>query len=450
MPEAFAPNAATSDAFTVRRLSDIRADDLRRRLRRSSEAIFNDRMRAYARSVLEDVARDGDAAVSAYTLRWDGVKLGPQDFAVGAGELSGAQKAIDEDLRRALEAAIARSRQYNEWLRPPTRATVQLEAGVAAGIQYAAARSAGIYVPSGKGTFPSTLVALVTPAVVAGVTDITVVVPPRRDGSVDPAILAAAHMLGLTRIFRCNGAAGVAALAVGTETIPKTDIIVGPGNPVIAAVQQAAAAYGARPLVTLGPSEAIILADGSADPDYLAIDLLNEAEHGADSAAILLATEAAVAERAVAVIPRYLERLPEPRRSFARSAVTDLGGVFVADLDEAIAWINLYAPEHLQLAVGDPMAVAARIRHAGEILIGQTTPFAAANYAIGVPAALPTGGAAAAASGVTVLSFLKATSIAALTAEGLRAVAPVAIALGRYEGFPAHVQAITEREGGRG
>ncbi len=451
MREAFAPNAPTSDALAVRRLADIGADDLRRRVRRSSEAIFNDGMRAYARGVLEDVARDGDAAISAYTLRWDGLRFSPEDFAVGADAITRAHEAIDSDLRRALEAAIARSRQYNEWLRPQTRATVQLEAGVTAGIQYAACRSAGIYVPSGKGTFPSTLVTLVTPAVVAGVTDIAVVVPPRRDGSVDPATLAAAHMLGLTRVFRCNGAAGIAALAVGTQTIPKTDVIVGPGNPVIAAVQQASAAYGARPLVMLGPSEAIILADGSADPDRLAIDLLNEAEHGADSAAILLATEAAVAACAAAVVPRYLERLPEPRRSFARSAMSNLGGVFVADLDEAIAWINLYAPEHLQLAVRDPMPVAARIRHAGEILIGQTTPFAAANYAIGVPAALPTGGAAAAESGVTVLSFLKATSIAALTEEGLRVVAPIAASLGRYEGFPAHVQAIIERQrGGRG
>ncbi|MGQ0548618.1 MAG: histidinol dehydrogenase [Armatimonadota bacterium] len=449
MPDAAAPKASISDALVVRRLSDIPADDLRRRLRRSSDAIFNDAMRAYARGVLEDVARDGDAAVSAYTRRWDGVALEPREFPVGRGEARAAHAAIDDDVRRALDTAIARSRRFNEWLRPPARATVQLEPGITAGIQYAACRSAGIYVPSGKGTFPSTLVMLAAPAVVAGVEEIAVVVPPRPDGNVDPAILVAADMLGITRIFRCNGAAGVAALAVGTETIPKTDVIVGPGNPVIAAVQQAAAAYGARLLVTLGPSEAIILADGSADPERLAIDLLNEAEHGADSAAILVAVDASVAERTVVVLPRYLERLPEPRRSFARSALTDLGGVFTADLDEAIAWINLYAPEHLQLAVADPMNVAGRIRHAGEILMGQTTPFAAANYAIGVPAALPTGGAAVAASGVTVLSFLKATSLAVLTAEGLRAVGPVAAVLGRYEGFPAHVQAITEREGER-
>ncbi len=450
MPDASAPKAsALAPVAIVRRLSDVPREDVRRRLGRSSDAIFNDQMRAYARRVLEDVAGAGDAAVSAYTEQWDGLTLAPAEFQVGRDEVRAAQAALDPEVRLALEAAIARSRRFNEWLRPAA-AAAELEPGIAVGIQYTACRSAGMYVPSGKGTFPSTLVMLGTPAVVAGVEEIAVVVPPRRDASVDPAILVAADILGITKVFRCNGAAGVAALAVGTPTIPKTDVIVGPGNPVIAAVQHAAAAYGARPLVTLGPSEAIILADASADPDRLAIDLLNEAEHGADSAAILLATDAAVAHRAAALLPRYLERLPEPRRSFARSAVTDLGGIFTADLDDAIAWINRYAPEHLQLAVSDPMTVGARIRHAGEILMGQTTPFAAANYAIGVPAALPTGGAAAAASGVTVLSFLKATSVAALTAEGLRTVAPVAAALGRYEGFPAHVQAITEREGDGG
>lgn len=438
MPEAMPP---------VRRLREIPPDDLRRRLRRSSAAIFNEEMRAYARGVLDDVARDGDAAVSAYTARWDGVTLTPEEFPVGDDAVRAAREGIDDDLRRALGAAIARTRRYNEWLRPQAVAMEQLEPGVTVGIRYGACRSAGIYVPSGKGAFPSTLVTLVTPAVVAGVEEIAVVSPPRRDRSVDPAVLAAADMLGVTRIFRCNGAAGVAALAIGTATIPKTDLVVGPGNPVIAAVQQAAPAYGTRPLVTLGPSEAIILADATADPVRLAIDLLNEAEHGDDSAVILLVTDADIAGQVVGLIPRYLDRLTESRRAYALSALTELGGVFVADdLDEALAWVNLYAPEHLQLAVRDPRAVASRIRHAGEILIGQSTPFAAANYAIGVPSALPTGGAAVATSGITVLSFLKTTSLAELTPDGLRAIAPVATRLGRYEGFPAHVQAITERE----
>jgi histidinol dehydrogenase len=433
--------------LTVRRLCDVTGEELRRRLSRSSAAIFSDEMRAYARQVLDDVARDGDAAVSAYTARWDGVRLAAGEFLVSREEIRAASRGISDDLRRALAAAIARARRYNEWLRPQPTALTEIERGVTVGIRYTPCRSAGIYVPSGKGTFPSTLITLVTPAVVAGVEDVAAITPPRADGSADPAILAAADMLGLSRVFRCNGAAGVAALAIGTATFPKTDLVVGPGNPVIAAVQQAAAAYGARPLVVLGPSESVVLADASADPARLAVDLLNEAEHGADSAAVLLVTDAVLADRVLALLPRYLERLPEPRRSYALRAISDLGGVFVAaDLEEAVAWVDRYAPEHLQLAVRDPAAVASRVRHAGEILLGQATPFAAANYAIGVPAALPTGGAAAWSSGVSVLSFLKATSVAGLTAEGLRALAPVAAQLGRYEDFPAHVLAITERE----
>jgi histidinol dehydrogenase len=217
---------------------------------------------------------------------------------------------------------------------------------------------------------------------------------------------------------------------------------------VIAAVQLAAATYGARPLVTLGPTESIVVADESADPDCVALDLLNEAEHGADSAVLLLATDATLAEAVADRLSVHLARLPEPRRSFARQALTDLGGLFVVtDIDEAVAWINRYAPEHLQLAVQNGMSVAARIAHAGEILVGQHTPFSVANYAIGVPAALPTGGAGFAASGVTVESFLKTSSIAALSREGLRRLAPVAIRLGAHEGFPAHVAALTSRAG---
>ncbi len=429
----------------LRALAD---DDRRRRLARASAAIFDEPMRAYARGVLEAVARDGDAAVTAYTAQWDRVTLSPEQFEVGREEFAAAHRAIDPEFRKALEQAIGRVRRFNEWLRPQPTALVDVEPGVSVGIRHTASRSAGLYVPSGKGSFPSSFVMLATPAVVAGVEEIAVVVPPRPDGGVDPAILVAADLIGVRRIFRCNGAAGVAALALGTGTIPQAGLVVGPGNPVIAAVQLAAASFGARPLVLLGPSEAILLADEGADPSLLALDLLNEAEHGADSAAMLLATDEGVARRVGDAMPGYLDRLPEPRRTFALRALTEWGGIFVASLDDAIGWINQYAPEHLQLAVRDPLAVASRIRHAGEILLGQHTPFSAANYAIGVPHALPTGGWAATASGVSVLAFMKTTFIAGLTAEGLRKVAPVVEQLGRYEGFPAHVQAITERRMG--
>jgi histidinol dehydrogenase len=431
----------------VRRLRDLSAAERRRRLTRSAGAIFSDEMREYARQVLADVARNGDAAVAEYTLRWDKVRMTPEAFAVTSEEVAAAHDAVSGELRSALEASIERVRRYNEWLKPPAMVLTETEPGITVGIRHEPCRSAGLYVPCGKGTFPSTLVMLGVPAVVAGVEQIAVVVPPRIDGSVDPAVLVAADLLGIRQVFRCNGAAGVAAFAVGTARIPKTDLVVGPGGPVIAAVQLAAAAYGTMPLALLGPSEAIVVADATADPVRLALDLLNEAEHGADSAAMLIATDAGIAREVAALLPGYLERLPEPRRTFAVRALTDLGGIFVADdLDEALAWSDLYAPEHLQLAVRDPLAVAARIRHAGEVLAGQATPFAAANYAIGVTHALPTSGAAGSSSGVTVLSFMKAISVASLSEEGLRTVSTVAVSLGRHEGFPAHVMAITERE----
>ncbi|MBM3469834.1 MAG: histidinol dehydrogenase [Armatimonadetes bacterium] len=432
---------------TVTHLRSLPPDERRRRLRRSAAAVFGAEMRAYACRVLEDVVAGGDDAVALYTARWDGVDLAPAGFVVGSAEIEAARDAVSGTLLEALEVAIGRVRRFNEWLLPPEMTTVQLEDGITTGIQYRPCHSAGLYVPSGKGSFPSMMIAMGTPAVVAGVERIAVVLPPRPDGSVDPAVLAAADLLGIRQIFRCNGAAGVAALAVGTGTIPRTQLVGGPGSPVIAAVQQASAVFGATPLVALGPSEAIVLADATADPASVVVDLLTEAEHGADSAVMLVATDAGLANAVAGLLPQYLDRLPEPRRSYALTALTDLGGLFLAaDLDEALAWINSYAPEHLQLAVADPLAVAGRVRHAGEILLGQCTPFAAANYAIGTPAALPTGGAALAASGITVLSFLKATAIAGLTLDGLRAVAPVASRLGWYEGFPAHVQAITHRE----
>jgi len=429
----------------VTHLSALPAAERRRRQRRASAVIFGEPMRTYAREVLDAVARDGDEAVARYTAQWDGVVLSPEQFAVRADEFETARRTIDPELGRALERMIGRVRQFNEWLRPQPAVLAEVEPGISVGVRYTGSRSAGLYVPSGKGSFPSSFVMLATPAVAAGVEMIAAVVPPRPDGSIDAAILVAADLIGVRRIFRCNGPAGVAAMAVGTATIPRTDLVVGPGSPVIAAVQLAAASYGARPVVLLGPSEAIILADESANPSTLAVDLLTEAEHGGDSAAMLLATDERTARRVAEAVPGFLDRLPEPRRSFALQAIVEWGGIFVAGLDDAIDWINEYAPEHLQLAVRDPIAVSARVRHAGEILLGQCTPFAAANYAIGVPHALPTGGWAATSSGVSVLAFMKTIFVARLTAAGLRVVAPIAVTLGSYEGFPAHVQAMTER-----
>jgi histidinol dehydrogenase len=361
-------------------------------------------------------------------------------------EVSRAYDAVDDGLRTALATSIERARRYNEWLRPPALQVEEMEPGLTVGVKFTPVEGVGVYIPSGKGAFPSTCITLVTPAVVAGVEEIAVVLPPRKDGSADPAVLVAADLLGVAQVFRCNGVAGIAGLAFGTATLPRVPLLGGPGNPYITAAQVAVQASGVRLLSFLGPTESMIIADESADPDRLALDLLNEAEHGTDSAVILLTPAEGVAVEVVERLPRYLAQLPARRREFAEAALSRYGGAFVTGtLEEAVAFANVYAPEHLQIATRDPYALLQKIRNAGEVLLGQDTPFSAGNYAIGVPAALPTGGYARVASGVTVLSYLKATSVARLDAAGLARVRPVVERLGQYEDFPAHVLAVRAR-----
>jgi len=432
----------------IHRLRQTAPERLRQILHRSRAEVFDADRVGHVRAILEDVRRRGDDAIVEHTQRHDGVGLSPDRIQVDREEVRRAYDVVDGGLRAALAGSIDRARRYNEWLRPVGLQLEEMEAGLTVGVKYAPVESVGVYIPGGKGAFPSTLITLVTPAIVAGVGEIAVVLPPRRDGSADPAVLVAADLLGVSQMYRCNGVAGIAALAFGTPTIPRVELLGGPGNPYVTAAQIAVQAYGVRLLSVLGPTESMILADESADPDRLALDLLNEAEHGADSAAILITTSESLAAEVKERVPKYQERLPAQRREFAESALSRYGGALIADtLDQAVAFVNLYAPEHLQIATRDPYATLPLIRNAGEILLGQDTPFSAGNYAIGVPAALPTSGFARVASGVTVLSYLKATSVACLSPEGLERVRPVIERLGRYEDFPAHVLAVEARKG---
>ncbi len=416
-----------------------------RMIARANAPLFEPAIMEAGRRAIGEVRARGEAAVLEYTQRFDGVELSAGTLRVSPDEIHEAREAMDPALHAAIERAVERTRRFNERLRPASWME-ELDDGIRAGVRFVPFDRVGLYIPSGKGRFPSTVVTLVTPAVVAGVGEITVVVPPRRDGSVDPAVLFACELLGVRRIIRCNGVAGVAALAVGTEQVPVVPALAGPGNPYVVATQLAAQELGVRVLALLGPTESMILADRSADPQRLAVDLVNEAEHGTDSAAILVTDDAPQAEAVARLVPGLLARLPEERRVFARAALQGGGGIVVVPaMPEAVAFVNDYAPEHLQIATRDPEATAAQIRHAGEILLGQHTPFSAGNYAIGVPAALPTSGTARAASGITVLSYLKVTYLAELTPTGLAGVRPVVEALGTYEGFPAHVMAVMQR-----
>jgi histidinol dehydrogenase len=416
-------------------------DELDFVMRRSSRDVFDDTLHQSVERLIDDVRRQGDEALLRATAEFDGVDLGQVGVQVGPDEFEMAEKNVSRELLAAIDEAIDHVRRFNQHIVDHASWQAEIAPGIFVGEQASPIDRVGMYVPCRKGSFPSVMIHLGTPAVTAGVRDIAVVLPPLPGGAglVDPAVLVVAGRLGITEVYRCNGVAGIAALAFGTETIQPVRRIDGPGSPGVTAAQLAVQRFGVAVGLLYGPSEAVILADASANPDLIAADLLNDAEHGSDSAALLLTHDAALIDAVAARVADRLAGLPDARRTYAEAATSQYGGaILVPDLASAIDFINEYAPEHLQLAVTSPMSVAPRIRNAGEILLGQGTPFAAANYSVGVPNTLPTGGFARLSSGVTAHTYLKRSSIAQLDASALAALRPGVRALTEHEGFPAH------------
>jgi histidinol dehydrogenase len=432
---------------TVRRLADLSAEERDRLVRRSLDEIFAPELWASVRQLYEDVAAAGDGALCAALQRFDGVEASPRELRVPASELEGAGAALPADLRDAIDRMIAALRAYNARAVRDADWQEELAPGVVVGERTRPVASAALYVPCGKGSFPSVMAHLGVPAVVAGVPRVVVLCPPQKaTGRVDPAVLYVAAQLGLRDVWRVNGPTGIAAAVLGSSSIPRVRKVVGPGSPAVTVAQLLAAEHGVAANLLQGPSESLILADDSADADLLAADLLTEAEHGADSAATLVTWSEALAARVVAALEPRLAALPPAQRAHASAALGDLGGILlVADEAEGCAFADEYAVEHLQVATADPHATLARIAHAAEILIGQHTPMAAANFTIGVPNTLPSGGYAAVSSGVTARTFLVASSTAELSAGGLAAVGPAARRIAEYEDFPAHARALEER-----
>lgn len=298
-----------------------------------------------------------------------------------------------------------------------------------------------------KGSFPSVLVHIGTPAVVAGVPRIAVVVPPdpSHDGGLDPATLVVAAELGLRDVYRLNGPSGIAALAFGTGQVPQVGKIVGPGSPAVTLAQQLCQIHGTQVVAGLGPTDSLIVADRSAHPAVLAADFINEAEHGEDSSAVLISTDAALLEEVAQHVEVQLNGLPEPRRSYAAMALANGGMVLAEDRAQALSVANAYAPEHLQLAVTDAQSWLPDVRFAGTVLTGQWTSFAASNYVIGTPATLPTTGFATSISGVTAHTYLNSIAIAQLGPNEFWPLAPAIEDLAEHEGFPAHRASVTVR-----
>jgi histidinol dehydrogenase len=411
--------------------------------------IFAPDLRSAIGELVADVRTRGDAAVLEATERFDGIRLTAAQLRVGADEI--AEARVSPEVDRAIDDAISHLRAFNEHLR--TRAhdwQIEIEPGLVAGERITPIASAGLFVPSGKASYPSVAYQLGVPAVVAGVPRIALIVPPipGGDGEVDPAVLTVCRKLGIADVFRANGPAGIAALGFGTDTFPAVRKIVGPGSPAVTAAQVEMQRYGVVTMMVLGPTESLVVADANADPFRLAADLLIEAEHGTDSSVVLVTTSATLADAVDTELERQLADLPAARADAARAALGVGGGcVLVDDLATAAVVANRYAAEHLQVAVADDAVddVVASLHHAGEILIGQHTPFSAANFVIGCPASLPTSGFAEVSSGITVEAFLKRTAIARADEPALRRMGPSIVALADHEGFPAHAAALRRR-----
>ena len=416
---------------------------------RGLSEIFDPALRSSIAELVDDVRANGDEAVCRALAKFDGVDLRPDQLAISADAIAAAR--VTPDLEAALAHAITNLRAFNEKvMERASNWSTEIEPGLSAGERISPISSAGLFVPSGKASYPSVAYQLGVPAVVAGVTDIALLVPPQpgAGGEVDPAILVVCRMLGISRVYRANGPAGIAALGFGTDSIAPVRKIVGPGSPAVTCAQVEMQRHGVATMMLLGPTESLVIADDSADPVRLAADLLIEAEHGTDSSVVFVTTSTDLVTRVDAELERQLAALPGVRAAAARASLGPNGGaVIVGSLAEAAAVANRYAPEHLQVAVSDADTdgLVDMLVNAGEILIGQHTPFSAGNFLIGCPASLPTSGFAHVSSGITSEAFLKRTAVARANENALRKMAPSIVTLARHEGFPAHANAITNR-----
>jgi histidinol dehydrogenase len=393
------------------------------------------------RDIIADVVARGDRALFELTARFDRVDLAKIGLRVATAEIDAAEKSCDENAVAALKVARDRIEAYHRRQKPSDdRFTDSL--GVEMGAKWTAIEAVGLYVPGGTAAYPSSVLMNAVPAKVAGVSRLAMVVP-APDGKLNPLVLAAARLAGVDEIYRIGGAQAVAALAYGTDSIAPVAKIVGPGNAYVAAAKRLVFGKVGIDMVA-GPSEVLIIADKTANTDWIAADLLAQAEHDASAQSILITDDAGLADRVEKSVQSQLKTLP--RAKVAGASWSDFGAVIVVrKLDDAIALVDQLAPEHLEIIADDAERLVKRIRNAGAIFIGAHTPEAIGDYVAGSNHVLPTARSARFSSGLGVLDFMKRTSLLKCGPEQLRALGPAAIALGEAEGLSAHARSVSIR-----
>jgi len=401
----------------------------------------SDDKREAVAAILAAVRTQGDAALFDYTQRFDRFALNADNLRVTPAEIAAARAACDPTLLAALETAAARIEAFHRRSLPTDFRYVD-DQGVTLGARWTPLDAVGLYVPGGLASYPSSLLMNAIPARVAGVARVAMVVP-APDGVMNPVLLAAASVAGVSEIYRIGGAQAIAALAYGTASIAPVDKITGPGNAYVAeAKRQVFGTVGIDMIA--GPSEILVIADGANNPDYIAADLLSQAEHDASSQAVLLTDDASFAERVIAAVETQLQTLP--RRDVATASWRDWGVVIVVrDMKEAAQISNAFAPEHVELCVAEPDALLPLIRHAGSIFLGRHTPEAIGDYVAGTNHVLPTARTARFTSGLNVSDFMKRSTLIGCTPQALATLGLVAVTLAEAEGLHAHAASITRR-----
>lgn len=424
-------------------LSALTEEQYKQLLRRS-EADISAHL-PLAMEVIKRVREEGDKAILDYTQKFDGISLEGKSLQVTEKELEEAFGNLDTATRDTLQYAAANIKKFHAEQLPVEMWIKEIDGGLLAGEKVTPISDVCLYVPRGKGSFPSVMLMLGIPAVIAGVPRIVVCTPPGENGEVDTATLAAAYLVGIREIYRIGGMQAIAAVAFGTETVPRCRKVVGPGNAYVNAAKRLL--FGVLDVgLPAGPSEAIILADEHADPYNVVLDLLIEAEHGPDSASLLVTHSRELAEKVTALLPEMIAKLPEEKCRFVEKVFNSYGGIVLTErLEESIRFVNDFAPEHLEVLTLDPFSVLPQIKNAGEILLGAFTPITLCNFLLGPNAILPTGSFAKTFSGVSVHDFLKRSSFGYVTPEGFARVKQAAIHFAEVEGFWAHAMAVRER-----